>query len=208
VFLADFQDLLPAFFLDMARALRTIGSPLEKFTIESPHGMPELNVRYDDARPSADKHARFKLAFRAVARQHGYLGSFTPKPFEDMPGAGCQRLRTRQPFGYGPHCPASQAAGRTQRRTTGAAQSGWHGQLIPARSRHHRLNKLTAGPTRGFRASGTISGLVRRSSASSRFRCAPSLSLATVGSKVDLAGALSYLSPAEIQAALRYAAEG
>lgn len=43
MFLADFQDLLPAFFLDMARALRTIGSPLEKFTIESPHGMPELN---------------------------------------------------------------------------------------------------------------------------------------------------------------------
>jgi len=89
VFLADFQDLLPAFFLDMTRALRTMGSPLEKFTMESPHGMPELNVRYDDALPSADKHARFKLAFRAVARQHGYVGSFMPKPFEDMPGAGC-----------------------------------------------------------------------------------------------------------------------
>jgi glutamine synthetase len=89
VFLADFQDLLPGFFLDMCRALRAMGSPLEKFTIESPHGMPELNVRYDDALPSADKHARFKLAFRTVARQHGYVGSFMPKPFEDMPGAGC-----------------------------------------------------------------------------------------------------------------------
>jgi glutamine synthetase len=89
VFLADFQDLLPGFFLDMSRALRAMGTPLEKFTVESPHGMPELNVRYDDALPAADAHARFKLAFRAIARQHGFVGSFMPKPFEDMPGAGC-----------------------------------------------------------------------------------------------------------------------
>jgi glutamine synthetase len=89
VFLADFQDLLPEFFLEMTRALRAMGTPLEKFTIESPHGMPELNVRYDDALPAADAHARFKLAFRAVARRHGFVGSFIPKPFEDVPGAGC-----------------------------------------------------------------------------------------------------------------------
>lgn len=89
VFLADFPDLLPEFFLDMSRALRAMGTPMEKFTIEAPHGMPELNVRYDDALPAADAHARFKLAFRAVARQHGFVGSFIPKPFEDVPGAGC-----------------------------------------------------------------------------------------------------------------------
>src|SRR3982074_2690045 len=73
----------------MSRALRAMGTPMEKFTIESPHGMPELNVRYDDALPAADAHARFKLAFRAVARRHGFVGSFMPKPFEDVPGAGC-----------------------------------------------------------------------------------------------------------------------
>src|SRR3981081_731223 len=89
VFLADFADVLPAFFLDMTRALRALGTPLEKFTMEAPHGMPELNVRYDDALPSADAHVRFKMAFRGVARQHGFVGSFMPKPFEDMPGAGC-----------------------------------------------------------------------------------------------------------------------
>jgi glutamine synthetase len=89
VFLADFPDLLPEFFLEMSRALRAMGTPMEKFTIESAHGMPELNVRYDDALPAADAHARFKLAFRAVARRHGFVGSFMPKPFEDVPGAGC-----------------------------------------------------------------------------------------------------------------------
>lgn len=89
VFLADFPDLVPEFFLKMSRALRAMGTPMEKFTIESPHGMPELNVRYNDALPAADAHARFKLAFRALARQHGYVGSFMPKPFEDVPGAGC-----------------------------------------------------------------------------------------------------------------------
>jgi glutamine synthetase len=51
--------------------------------------MLELNVRYNDALPAADQHVRFKLAFRALTRKHGLLGSFIPKPFEDMPGAGC-----------------------------------------------------------------------------------------------------------------------
>jgi glutamine synthetase len=89
VFSADFPDHIPGFFLDMTRALHTMGSPLEKFTVEGAHGMPELNVRYDDPLPAADAHARFKLAFRAIARQHGFVGSFMPKPFAEFPGAGC-----------------------------------------------------------------------------------------------------------------------
>jgi glutamine synthetase len=88
-FSADFPDLIPRFFLDMTHALRTMGSPLEKFTVEGSHGMPELNVPYNDPLPAADAHARFKLAFRAIARQHGFVGSFMPKPFADFPGAGC-----------------------------------------------------------------------------------------------------------------------
>src|SRR5207244_283298 len=89
VFLADFPDHIPRFFLDMTRALGAMGSPLEKFTVEGAHGMPELNVRYDYPLPAADAHARFKLAFRAIARQQGLVGSFMPKPFADFPGAGC-----------------------------------------------------------------------------------------------------------------------
>jgi glutamine synthetase len=89
LFSADFPDRIPRFFLDMTHALRTMGSPLEKFTVEGSHGMPELNVRYNDPLPAADAHARFKLAFRAIARQHGLVGSFMPKPFADFPGAGC-----------------------------------------------------------------------------------------------------------------------
>jgi glutamine synthetase len=88
-FLADFQEELPEFFVEMAQALRAFDTPMEKFTVEGPHGMLELNARYDDALPSADKHVRFKLAFRAIARRQGYIGSFIPKPFEDVPGAGC-----------------------------------------------------------------------------------------------------------------------
>jgi glutamine synthetase len=88
-FSADFPDYIPRFFLDMTHALRTMGTPLEKFTVEGSHGMPELNVRYNDPLPAADAHARFKLAFRAIARQHGLVGSFMPKPFAEYPGAGC-----------------------------------------------------------------------------------------------------------------------
>jgi glutamine synthetase len=89
VFLADFPDLAPGFFLDMTRALAALGTPLEKFTIEGSQGMPELNVPFNDPLPAADEHARFKLAFRAIARQHELLGTFMPKPFADRPGAGC-----------------------------------------------------------------------------------------------------------------------
>jgi glutamine synthetase len=89
VFLADFPDQAPGFFLDMTRTLAALGTPLEKFTIEGSQGMPELNVPFNDALPAADEHARFKLAFRAISRQHGLLGTFMPKPFADRPGAGC-----------------------------------------------------------------------------------------------------------------------
>jgi glutamine synthetase len=88
-FLADFQEQMPEFFLEMTRGLRALGSPLEKFTIEGAHGMLELNTRYDTALASADKHVRFKLLFRALARRFGVIGSFLPKPFADAVGAGC-----------------------------------------------------------------------------------------------------------------------
>lgn len=87
-FTAELLDAEDGFIADLGEALVTMGVPLEKMTAEGGLGMFEVNFGAALPVPSAEQYFRFKHAFRAIARRHGHVGSFMPKPFPDAAGAG------------------------------------------------------------------------------------------------------------------------
>jgi glutamine synthetase len=87
-FTAEILDAEDGFISDLASALAIMGIPLEKITAEGGWGMFEVNFGADEPVGAVEHYFRFKHAFRANARQHGYVGSFMPKPFQDGTGAG------------------------------------------------------------------------------------------------------------------------
>ena len=84
-------DILSAeqpFLRDLFAALRAMGIEPEKVRAENEHGQIELNIRYGEPLPTVEQHWRFKQAFRRIARQHGLIGTFMPKPFPTAQGSG------------------------------------------------------------------------------------------------------------------------
>src|SRR5579871_3585173 len=61
---------------------------VEQWSEEYGPGQIEVNLRFGQALVSADRLVIFKHAFRALARQHGLVGTFMPKPFADVAGTG------------------------------------------------------------------------------------------------------------------------
>jgi glutamine synthetase len=60
---------------------------LEGSQTEYGPGQVETNLVYTDALEAADDAARLKYAAKEVARKHGKLASFMPKPFTDQSGS-------------------------------------------------------------------------------------------------------------------------
>ena len=87
-FTAEILDAEDGFISNLGSALVIMGIPLEKITAEGGWGMFEVNFGADEPVGAAERYFRFKHAFRAIARRHGYVGSFMPKPFQDGTGAG------------------------------------------------------------------------------------------------------------------------
>jgi glutamine synthetase len=81
-------DRLDAFVTDLTPALELMGVPVEKLTAEGGWGMFEVNFEQAPPLEAAERWFRYKQAFRIVAREHGMVGSFMPKPFADGVGAG------------------------------------------------------------------------------------------------------------------------
>ena len=52
-------------------------------------GQFEMNLKYDDALQTADKHSFFKFMMKSVAEKHGMRATFMPKPFKGLTGSGC-----------------------------------------------------------------------------------------------------------------------
>lgn len=73
--LADLQETLGAF------------TRLEGIQTEYGPGQLETNLVYTDALEAADDGARLKYAVKEVARRHGKLATFMPKPFADQSGS-------------------------------------------------------------------------------------------------------------------------
>ena len=60
---------------------------LEGIQTEYGPGQVETNLVYTDALAAADDSARLKYAAKEVARRHGKLASFMPKPFSEHSGS-------------------------------------------------------------------------------------------------------------------------
>lgn len=84
----EILDRLDAFVTDLTSALLLMEVPVEKLTAEGGGGMFEVNVQQAAALESAERWFRSKQAFRIVAREHGMVGTFMPKPFAHLVGAG------------------------------------------------------------------------------------------------------------------------
>lgn len=92
-----FQNDIHAYSLENANALDplltdlydTLGSftRLEGIQSEYGPGQVETNLVYTDALEAADDSARLKYAVKEVARRHGKLATFMPKPFAEHSGS-------------------------------------------------------------------------------------------------------------------------
>ncbi|WP_299905338.1 type III glutamate--ammonia ligase [uncultured Paracoccus sp.] len=56
---------------------------------EDATGQFEMNWKYDDVLPTADKHSFFKFMIKSIAEKHGLRATFMPKPFKGLTGSGC-----------------------------------------------------------------------------------------------------------------------
>ena len=69
--------------------LKASGIPTENSKGECGIGQHELNVRYADILPMADRHIVYKQCLKEVADQIGMSVTFMAKPFTDATGSGC-----------------------------------------------------------------------------------------------------------------------
>jgi glutamine synthetase len=94
---SPFQDDIHAYSLENANALdpvltdlyETLGAftRLEGIQTEYGPGQVETNLVYADALEAADDAVRLKYAAKEVARRHGKIASFMPKPFTEHSGS-------------------------------------------------------------------------------------------------------------------------
>ena len=94
---SPFQIDIHAYSLENANALdplitdlhETLGrfTRLEGIQTEYGPGQVETNLIYTDALEAADDSARLRYATKEVARKHGKIASFMPKPFSDQSGS-------------------------------------------------------------------------------------------------------------------------
>lgn len=74
--------------LDIIRSLQAQGMTVEKYYPEYGQGQVEIVYSYDNALKTADNQVFFRETVRGVARQHGVIASFMPKPFQHLAGSG------------------------------------------------------------------------------------------------------------------------
>lgn len=74
--------------LDIVSALKAQGIQPEQYYPELGHGQHELSISPTDPLTAADNQVRYRETVRAVAKRHGLVASFAPKPFADEAGNG------------------------------------------------------------------------------------------------------------------------
>ncbi|WP_141433321.1 glutamine synthetase family protein [Bacillus sp. 03113] len=74
--------------LDIMSALKAQGIQPEQYYPELGHGQHELSISPTDLLTAADNQVRYRETVRAIAKQHGMVASFAPKPFADQAGNG------------------------------------------------------------------------------------------------------------------------
>ena len=73
---------------DITAALRAVGIDVYQIDHEDANGQFEVNFTYSDALKSADNFTFVKMAASEIARKHGLIATFMPKPFSNRTGSG------------------------------------------------------------------------------------------------------------------------
>ncbi len=86
----DFRHLssVSAFLMELRAALDSAGIDVYQIDHEDANGQFEMNFTYADGLRTADNLTYFKMAAQAIAKKHGMLCSFMPKPFAERSGSG------------------------------------------------------------------------------------------------------------------------
>jgi glutamine synthetase len=72
----------------MVGCLRSVGVDVYQIDHEDANGQFEVNFTYADAMKSADNFTFVKMAASEIARRHGMIATFMPKPFSNRTGSG------------------------------------------------------------------------------------------------------------------------
>lgn len=81
-------DVESPFMHELLAGLQVMGLEVEQWSEEYGPGQIEVNLHYTDPLGAADGVTTYKELFRALARTHGLIGTFMPKPFQDAAGSG------------------------------------------------------------------------------------------------------------------------
>lgn len=86
----DFRHLssVSAFLMELRVALGDAGIDVYQIDHEDANGQFEMNFTYADGLRTADNLTFFKMAAQGIAKKHGMLCSFMPKPFAERSGSG------------------------------------------------------------------------------------------------------------------------
>lgn len=86
----DFRHLssVSDFLMELRAALGEAGIDVYQIDHEDANGQFEMNFTYADGLKTADNLTYFKMAAQAIAKKHGMLCSFMPKPFAERSGSG------------------------------------------------------------------------------------------------------------------------
>ena len=86
----DYRSMSPAlaYLQELTLALNSLGWGVYQCDHEDANGQFEVNFEYADALTSADRIIFFRMAASQIAKRHGAIATFMPKPFADRTGSG------------------------------------------------------------------------------------------------------------------------
>ena len=86
----DYQGFADAskFVAELAENVMACGMDVYQIDHEDANGQYEINFIYKDALTMADNYILFKMAATTLAKKHGFICSFMPKPFSHKTGNG------------------------------------------------------------------------------------------------------------------------
>jgi len=73
---------------EISTSLRAVGVDVYQIDHEDGNGQFEVNFTYADVLQTADNFMLFKMAASEIARKHGVIATFMPKPFSNRTGTG------------------------------------------------------------------------------------------------------------------------
>jgi glutamine synthetase len=80
------MEQISGFLSELVTNVKAAGLDVYQIDHEDGNGQYEINFEYDNGVRSADKYVLFKMAASSIARKHGAICSFMPKPFSDKTG--------------------------------------------------------------------------------------------------------------------------